>query len=115
MSRWPAPGAPLVKGKDEGGLRWFLDGAPVHAGTGLDLCIETKAKVCSTCSHVDWPTAQTCSTCGGRGRLPEYGWLPVRLEFNHFEQQALAYLPTAGSWDMFTVVGDGARFRWPPR
>lgn len=33
----------LVRGHDAGGLRWFLDGRPVHAGVGLDLRLPADA------------------------------------------------------------------------
>jgi hypothetical protein len=113
MRGWPPPGSPLVKGEDAGGLRWFLDGKPVHAMTFLELCLETRSEPCPTCSGIDWPIERDCSTCGNLRRLAEYGWMLVRLEFDPFQQQALAYLPTAGTWDMYAIVREGAHFRWP--
>jgi hypothetical protein len=113
MSDEEGPGGPLLKGIDAGGLRWFLDGQPVTAGTSLELCVERDRRFCPSCRDEDHDTAKHCPTCGGRGVVSELDWLLVRLEFDYPRQVALAYLPTLGCRGMHSEVLEGARFRWP--
>jgi hypothetical protein len=103
----------LLKGIDAGGLRWFLDGQPVPAGTSLELHVERDRRFCPSCRDEDDDTAKHCPTCGGRGVVSELDWLLVRLEFDCHRQVALAYLPTLGCRGMHSEVLEGARFRWP--
>jgi hypothetical protein len=113
MSGGEVPGAPLVKGTDDGGLRWFLDGQPVTAGTSLELCVERNRRLCPRCRDEDGDTSKRCPDCNGRGVVSEPDWLLVRLEFDYHRQVALAYLPTLGCRGMHSEVLEGARFRWP--
>lgn len=91
-------GANLIKGVDAGGVRWFLDGKPVHAGTELEILLELHRKFDhDTGKEIDF--------------TPH--WVPVRLEFDFRDGKALAYWPTRGNWEMFSEVKEGVIFRWP--
>ena len=115
------PGDPLIKGSDPGGLRWFLNSEPIHAGTTLELALEAKTVMCDPCDGqgTDYDGQQdaeglypSCAACGGSGQLVSViTWQPVRLEFDHGREVALAYFPVVGASEMHAVVTDGARFR----
>lgn len=96
--RPPTDGHRLVLGSDAGGRRWFLDGQPVHAGTGLELCIEVER------SYRDRDDVE----------LFRYGWLRVRLEFDFHEGRALIHIGAPGL-ELKAVANEYTLFRWPCR
>lgn len=61
-------GSSLVKGKDEGGDRWYLDGTPIHTGSGLELALERNGTECEGChgngtKDATEPTWIACKWC----------------------------------------------------
>jgi hypothetical protein len=91
-------GSKLIKGNDAGGIRWFLDGEPVHAGTTLEILLELNTRFDES------------------GRVVGFTplWVPVRLEFEFdTDGRALMFWPSHGSNYAKSEVLDGVRFRWP--
>jgi len=86
----------LTKGRDGGGVRWFLDGEPIHAGTGLEILLE-----------ID-PEGAT-----DRSRHKPL-WVPVRFETD-LEDRAFIHWPNAGQDELRSEVRDHLCFRWPHR
>jgi len=81
---------PLTLGRDQGGLRHFLDGKPVAAGTPLELL------------------------------MPDALWMPVRYESNLWgkEPEARLYFRPGGharneSAEAYIVPSDVCFLRWP--
>lgn len=103
-------GASLVKGSDAGGVRWFLDGRPVQAGTGLELATLDRLGRCETCEGEGLTRGgETCAACGGAGDRTSTRWTPVRFETSG--DTAWLYLRTHGV-DFAAPVPAGARLRW---
>ena len=88
-------GHPLVVGEDCGGVRWFLDGEPVHCGTGLELLFETD-----------------CIFDNETGAMTGFTPLWVRVRFEMDFGHGVIYLPTTGEAAHFNVPPT-ALFRWP--
>jgi len=102
------PGAPLVCGRDAGGVRWFLAGRPVHAGTGLELLTEIEAARCDC-------NGNGCPKCGGRCWRYSPLWLRCRFETGvdpDGSPVGWLYLPVHGG-DPRVAVGPAMRCRWP--
>lgn len=88
----------LIKGVDAGGVRWFLNGKPVHAGTELEILLALNPK---------YPEL------GGDPIDFEPLWVPVQIVFDFCaDNQAIAVWPTCSA-HMSSVVSENARFRWP--
>ena len=104
------PGAPLVCGADAGGVRWFLEDRPVHAGTGLELLTEIDGAPCDC-------DGDGCALCGGRCWRYSPLWLRVRFESGAGEDRGpigWLHLPVHGA-DARVLVGPSMRCRWPAR
>jgi len=93
-------GAKLVKGVDAGGLRWYMDGKSVHAGTELEILLGLNYKY------------DPDSGLSPKVVDFEKVWIPVRLEFDYGKGVALAYWPVHEA-NMFSEVPETALFRWP--
>lgn len=92
-------GSNLIKGVDAGGVRWFLDDEPVHAGTGLEILLELEPKYAPEGQLLDFKPM----------------WIPVRLEFEFDTGKALVFWPTSGMDELRSEVLPAARFRWPKK
>jgi len=92
-------GSKLIKGVDAGGVRWYLDGESVHAGTDLEVLLQLDTKYDERGAVVDFTPV----------------WIPVRLEFDFDVGKALMFWPTPGSDYAKSEVPEGALFRWPGR
>lgn len=119
-------GSPLVKGRDEGGDRWFLDGVPIATGSGLELALELDGKRCDKCKGegiLDREDPEegdplTCPECGGAGSVYRVDWLRVRFETEHVRgpdgttiQVPVLYLPAARCCTFKARTVDALRFR----
>jgi hypothetical protein len=90
----------LIKGRDAGGLRYFLDDKPVHAGTGLELRLPGDPGGAIAVRQL----AARYVTDGPHRHLLEQAaadigerWVHVRFESSRGEP--LLYLPLGGPWE----------------
>ena len=102
------PGSRLECGTDAGGVRWFLAGRPVHAGTGLELLTETDRAPCDC-------DGDGCGKCGGGCWRALPLWIRCRFETGvdaDGEPIGWLYLPVHGA-QARVPVGPAMRCRWP--
>ena len=102
------PGAALICGSDPGGVRWFLDGRPVHAGTGIELLVGIDPTRCG-CG------GDGCLLCGGACWRYSPLWLRCRFETGRDDDGApigWLHLPVHGASSR-VLAAPSMRCRWP--
>lgn len=87
----------IVRGRDAGGIRDFLDGRPIHCGTGLELqAVEVR--------YDDYGSWLIRLEKGARVRY-EVAW-------QDDEAKVILYAIVA-DYEFTAPLGEGMRFRWP--
>lgn len=91
----------LVRGIDSGGLRFYLDGRPVHAGTGLEVRLPGDRALAAELLRLAADAVNGHGAGVLRAAARDIGerWARVRFEVEGADERPVLHLATGGPWE----------------